>query len=88
MLDDSATDLVRREFTASKRDRLWVAGITYVPTWEGFLYLAAILDVFSRRVVGWTMAEHMRTELVLSALDMAVTQRRPVDVIHHSDQGS
>ena len=83
-----APDLVRREFTASKRDRLWVADITYVPTWEGVLYLAAVLDVFSRRVVGWAMAEHMRTELVLSALDMAVAQRRPVDVIHHSDQGS
>jgi putative transposase len=84
-----APDLVRREFTAPAPDRLWVADITYVPTWMGFLYLAIVLDVYSRRIVGWAMADHLRTELVIEAVDMAVRRRRPVlDVIHHSDQGS
>jgi len=64
-----------------------VADITYIPTGAGFLYLAAVLDVWSRRVIGWAMETHLRTELVLAALDMAVAQRRPRDVIHHSDQG-
>jgi putative transposase len=82
-----APDLVERDFTATAPDRLWVADITYVPTWAGFLYLAVVLDVWSRRVVGWAMATHLRTELVLEALDMAVEQRRPTSVIHHSDQG-
>jgi putative transposase len=59
----------------------------YVPTWAGFLYLAVVLDVWSRRIVGWAMATHLRTELVLEALDMALGQRRPKDVIHYSDQG-
>ena len=67
-----APDLVKREFSAQAPDALWVADITYVPTWEGFIYLAVVLDVFSRRVVGWAMEEHMRTELVLAALEMAV----------------
>ena len=82
-----AQDLVEREFHADAPDRLWVADITYVPTLAGFLYLAIVLDVFSRRIVGWAMAGHLRTELVLDALDMAVEQRRPGSVIHHSDQG-
>ena len=82
-----APDLVERQFTAAGPDRLWVADITYVPTAAGILYLAVVLDAWSRRVVGWAMAAHLRTELVLAALDMAVTQRRPTDVIHHSDQG-
>ena len=82
-----APDLVERRFEAEAPDRLWVADITYVPTAVGFLYLAVVLDVFSRRVVGWSMADHLRTELVLDALDMAVGQRRPASVIHHSDQG-
>ena len=82
-----APDLVEREFHADAPDRLWVADITYVPTLAGFLYLAIVLDVFSRRIVGWAMAGHLRTELVLDALDMAVEQRRPDSVIHHSDQG-
>ena len=82
-----APDLVRRDFTASTPNELWVADITYVPTTAGFLYLSVVLDVFSRRVVGWSMANHLRTELVLAALEMAVQQRRPLDVIHHSDQG-
>jgi putative transposase len=82
-----APDLVERNFTVSARDRLWVADITYVPTWAGFLYLAVVIDAFSRRVVGWSMAKHLRTQLVLDALNMAVWQRQPSSVIHHSDQG-
>src|SRR6266540_1280458 len=82
-----APDLVGRDFTAPGPDQLWVADITYVPTWAGFLYLAVVLDAWSRRVVGWAMETHLRTELVLAALDMAVAQRQPTDVIHHSDQG-
>ena len=81
-------DLVERDFTADAPDRLWVADITYIPTWAGFLYLAVVLDAFSRRVVGWSMANHLRTRLVLDALDMALWQRRPDGVIHHNDQGS
>jgi putative transposase len=60
----------------------------YVPTWAGFLFLAIVLDVYSRRIVGWAMANHLRTELVLQALDMAIWRRRPRGVIHHSDQGT
>ena len=82
-----APDLVQRKFAASGPDRLWVADITYVHTWEGFLYLAVVMDAWSRRVVGWSMATHLRTELVLDALNMATEQRRPDGVIHHSDQG-
>jgi putative transposase len=82
-----AGDLVNRDFTATGPDQLWVADITYVPTWAGFLYLAVVLDVWSRRVVGWAMRTHLRTELVLEALNMALERRRPDDVIHHSDQG-
>lgn len=83
-----APDLVRRRFEASAPNQLWVADMTYVPTWAGFLYLATVLDVWSRRIVGWSIGEHMHTELVLGALNMALQQRRPDDVIHHSDQGS
>lgn len=83
-----APDLVERNFTATGPDRLWVADITYVPTWSGFLYLAVVLDVWSRRVVGWAMRTHLRAELVTEALEMALERRRPSDVIHHSDQGS
>jgi putative transposase len=82
-----APDLVERKFVAKERDRLWVADITYVPTWAGFLYLAVVLDAFSRRVVGWAMANHLKVELVLEALNMALWRRRPAEVIHHSDQG-
>ncbi len=82
-----APDLVARDFTAPGPNHLWVADITYIPTGAGFLYLAVVLDVWSRRVIGWAMECHLRTELVLAALDMAVAQRRPTDVIHHSDQG-
>jgi len=83
-----APDLVDRDFSSDGPDQLWVADITYVPTWAGFLYLAIVLDAFSRRVVGWAMANHLRTQLVLDAFDMALWQRRPDGVIHHSDQGS
>ena len=82
-----APDLVERQFRADGPDRLWVADITYVPTAAGFLFLAVVLDVWSRRVVGWAMESHLQTDLVIDALDMAVEQRRPHDVIHHSDQG-
>jgi putative transposase len=84
---ERAQDLVDRQFIADGPDRLWVADITYVPTWSGFLYLAVVLDVWSRRIVGWAMETHLRTALVLSALNMALVQRRPQEVIHHSDQG-
>jgi putative transposase len=83
-----APDLVERNFSASRPNRLWVADISYIPTWAGFLYLAVVLDVFSRRIVGWAMETHLRTELVLKALNMALGQRRPAAVIHHSDHGS
>ena len=82
-----APDLVQRDFTATAPNQLWVADITYVPTWAGFLYLAIVLEVFSRRIVGWAMATHLKTDLVLDALNMALAQRRPHRVIHHSDQG-
>jgi len=83
-----APDLVQRTFRAQAPNQLWVADITYVPTWAGFVFLAVVLDVWSRRVVGWAIGEHMMTELVRSALNMANSQRKPTEVIHHSDQGS
>ncbi len=83
-----ACDLVDRNFYADAPDQLWVADITYIPTWAGFLYLAVVLDAFSRRIVGWAMGHSLKAQLVLDALNMALTQRRPADVIHHSDQGS
>jgi len=83
-----APDLVDRNFVAARPNQLWVADITFVPTASGFLYLAVVLDAWSRKVVGWSMANHLRTELVLDALEMAIGQRRPDGVIHHSDQGS
>ena len=83
-----APDLVDRDFTAERPNMLWVADITYIPTWAGFLYLAVVLDAFSRRIVGWSMATTLHTQVVLDALNMALGQRRPSGVIHHSDQGS
>ena len=82
-----APDLVQRHFSADATNVLWVADATYVPTGEGFLYLAVVLDVFSRRVVGWAMSNHLYTELMLRALDMALRQRAHEGVILHSDQG-
>jgi len=84
-----APNLLERDFTADAPDRVWVTDMTYIRTWEGWLYLAAILDLHSRRVVGWAAADHMRTELVLEALEMAVCRRQPArGLIHHSDRGS
>lgn len=83
-----STDLVDRQFKASGPDQLWVADITYIPTWAGFVYLAIVLDVWSRKIVGWAMENHLKTELVLAALNTALTQRRPpASVVHHSDHG-
>jgi putative transposase len=84
-----ADDLVEREFRPAAPNVLWVADITYLRTWEGWLYLAAIQDAYSRRIVGWSMADHMRAELVVDALQMALARRRPgPGLIHHSDQGA
>jgi putative transposase len=82
-----APDLVDRNFVASQPNRLWVADITFVPTASGFLYLAVVLDAWSRKIVGWSMTNHLRAELVIDALEMAIGQRQPGGVIHHSDQG-
>jgi putative transposase len=82
-----APDLVQRHFTADRPDALWLADVTYCPTEEGWLYLAAVLDVFSRYVVGWAMDARLSSQLVLTALEMAYAQRRPDEVIHHSDHG-
>ena len=83
-----APDLVDRNFAATEPNQLWVADITYVPTWAGFLYLAVVLDAWSRRIVGWAFSTDLKTRLVLDALEMALACRRPRHVIHHSDQGS
>lgn len=83
----SAPDLVERKFEADAPNKLWVADITCVPTLEGFLYLAVVLDVWSRRVVGWAMSPSLATQLVLAALEMAVGVRQPSGVVHHSDKG-
>ena len=83
-----APDLVQRAFRATAPNQLWVADITYVPTAAGFLYLPIVLNVFSRRIIGWSMQDTLHTTVVLDALDMAAAQRRATHVIHHSDQGS
>jgi putative transposase len=84
-----ADDLVERRFRPTAPNVLWIADVTYLRTWEGWLYLAAVQDAYSRRIVGWSMADHMRSELVVDALQMAVARRRPAPgLIHHSDQGS
>ena len=83
-----APDLVGRQFTATKPNELWVADMTYIPTWQGFTYLAVVTDVFSRRVVGWQFGDRMTSDLVIDALNTAVQQRDAQGVIHHSDQGS
>jgi len=83
-----APDLVDRKFVADAPNKLWVADITYIPTYAGFLFLAVVLDAFSRRIVGYAMSSNMRTQLVLDALNMAIERRRPDGVIHHSDQGT
>jgi putative transposase len=84
-----ADDLVERQFTPPAPNVLWIADVTYLRTWEGWLYLAAVQDAYSRRIVGWQMADHMQAELVVDALKMAISRRRPSPgLIHHSDQGS
>ncbi len=84
-----APDLVKRNFTPEAPDRLWVADITYVRSWEGWLHLSFVLDTYSRRVVGWSMANHLKTDPVLDAVNMAIHNRRPAPgLIHHSDRGS
>ena len=83
-----APNLLDRNFTAAAPNRVWLADITYIPTAEGWLYLAAVMDLFSRKIVGWAMRNHMRAELASSALAMAIRQQRPVaGLIHHSDRG-
>jgi putative transposase len=86
--DRPAPDLVKRAFVADAPNKLWVADMTYVSTWAGFVYLAVVIDVWSRRVVGWQIGEQMTADLVINALNMALSQRKPESVIHHSDQGS
>jgi len=87
-----AHDLVGRNFTAERPDQLWVADITYVPTMAGFLYLTIVLDVWSRRIIGWAMGTTLHTSLIMDAFNMAVAARRPrgdrCAVVHHSDRGS
>lgn len=83
-----ALDLVERNFSAQGPDELWVGDITFIPTYAGFLFLAVVMDAWSRRIIGWSMATHLRTELVLDALEMALHQRRPENVICHTDHGS
>lgn len=83
-----APDLVNREFKATGINQLWVADMTYIPTWAGFLYLSVVIDVYSRKVVGWAFGERMTSDLVILALNMALMTRKPQSVIHHSDQGS
>ena len=86
---ETSPDLVRREWNPTEPNRLWVADITYVRTWEGWLYLAAVTDCYSRKVVGWSIADHLRAELVVDAVEMAISRRRPEQgLIHHSDHGS
>jgi putative transposase len=80
---------VERDFNPAAPNRTWSGDITYIRTWEGWLYLAHVQDLFSRRIVGWAMTDHLRSELVIDALQMAITRRKPdPGVIHHSDQGS
>jgi len=86
-VEQQASDLVDRNFAVDGPDQLWVADITYVPTWAGFLFLAVVVDAWSRRVVGWAMQPSLATSIVLDALNMAVAQRKPKNVIHHSDHG-
>lgn len=85
----TAPDLVERNFTAAAPNQLWVADISYLRSWEGFVYPAVVVDAFSRKVIGWAMADHLRTELVLDAVGMAITTRKPpAGTVHHTDRGS
>jgi putative transposase len=85
----AAPDLVKRDFTASRPDETWVADITYVPTYEGWLFLAAVMDLYSRKIVGWSMRDDLEAPLVVDAISMAITRRRPATgLVHHSDRGA
>lgn len=85
----TAPDLVKRDFFAAAPNGLWVADMTYIRTWEGWLYLASVMDVYSRRVVGWAMDSSMSAQLVVDALEMGLARRRPEEgLIHHSDRGA
>jgi putative transposase len=89
MAAERRPDLVKRQFTAARPDQLWVADFTYVATWAGFVYVAFVIDVFARRVVGWRVTRSMSTDLVLDALEQALWSRAaPAGVVHHSDRGS
>ena len=82
-------DLVNREFVATRPNELWVADLTYVATWRGFVYVAFVIDVFARRIVGWRVSSSLRTDLALDALEQALYARPAVDqLVHHSDRGS
>ena len=84
-----APNLLKRDFVAQRPNQKWLADITYISTWEGWLYLATVLDLYSRNIIGWAMSERMTDDLTLNALRMALRQRRPdLDLVHHSDQGS
>jgi putative transposase len=83
-----AANVLNREFYPERADEVWTADITYVPTGEGWLYLAVVMDLFSRRIIGWSTADHLRAELTCDALEMALTHRRPNgELLHHSDRG-
>jgi transposase InsO family protein len=85
----AAPNRLKRDFRADRVDQKWLADITYIPTAEGWLYLAVLLDLYSRRIIGWAMSDRMTTDLTLAALGMALCEREPgADLIHHSDQGS
>jgi len=86
---DAVADLVRRDFTADAPNQVWFADITYVPTWEGWLFLAVVMDACTKRVVGWSMRDDLKSDIVVDALGMATTMRRPgVGLVHHSDRGA
>jgi len=86
---ETAPDLVERNFSPEEPNRLWTADITYIRTWQGFIYLATVVDCFSRRIVGWAIEDHLRAEIVVDALEMALSRRRAgPGLVHHSDQGS
>lgn len=81
-------DKVKRQFRAAAPNEVWVADFTYVSTWQGFAYVAFVIDLFARRIVGWKVSSHMKAQFVLDALEQALYQRRPKELIHHSDRGS
>ena len=86
---DAVADLVRRDFTADEPNQVWFADITYVPTWEGWLFLAVVMDACTKRIVGWSMRDDLKADIVVDALGMGTTMRRPdAGLVHHSDRGA